>query len=163
MHEPERGMPADSGSAGTSIGDQGRIFPFIDGTLLTAAPGDAFASGQFNRVPVMTGNNHDEYRYFVATQFYFNPKLGPVTAANYATDVGIAFGLNISASVQSQYPVAPDATGSVPPLQLAAAGTDGIFVCTARRAEQSLSHYVPALGLESTIRTRQYRGRPMHR
>ena len=134
--------------ATTLIFAQGTIFPFIDGTLLTETPGDAFASGNFNHVPVITGNNHDEYRYFVATDFNFNPKLGPVTIANYPTDVTIVFGSTIAPSVQSEYPVPSGSLAPVPPLQLAAAGTDGIFVCTARRAERSLSQYATVWAYE---------------
>jgi para-nitrobenzyl esterase len=116
--------------------------------VLTETPGDAFTSGHFNRVPVITGNNRDEYRYFVATDFNFNPKFGPVNVGNYASDVTVVFGSGISGSVESRYPVAADASADVPPLQLAAAGTDGIFVCTARRAERSLSQYVTVYAYE---------------
>ena len=91
--------------ATTLISAQGTIFPFLDGAVLTETPGDAFSSGDFNRVPVITGNNHDEYRYFVATDFNFNPKFGPVTVANYPADVTTVFGTTISSSVQSEYPV----------------------------------------------------------
>jgi para-nitrobenzyl esterase len=134
--------------AATLINAQGTIFPFLDGAVLTETPGDAFSSGDFNRVPVITGNNHDEYRYFVATDFYFNPAFGPVTVANYPADVTTVFGTTISSSVQSEYPVPAGALDDVPPLQLSAAGTDGIFVCTARRAERSLSQFVNVFAYE---------------
>ncbi|HMG54695.1 MAG TPA: carboxylesterase family protein, partial [Kofleriaceae bacterium] len=39
--------------------------PTIDGVFLTQSVGAAFASGEFNRVPVMEGANHDEWRLFV--------------------------------------------------------------------------------------------------
>ena len=42
------------------------LYPFVDGTLLTQTMSAAFASGEFNRVPVISGTNHDEYRLFVA-------------------------------------------------------------------------------------------------
>ena len=71
----------------TLVNTQQTIFPFLDGAVLTQTPGDAFSSGHFNRVPVITGNNRDEYRYFVATDFNLNPKFGPVTVANYPADV----------------------------------------------------------------------------
>jgi para-nitrobenzyl esterase len=134
--------------AATLVTTQGTIFPFLDGAVLTETPGDAFASGDFNRVPVITGNNRDEYRYFVATDFNFNPKFGPVTVANYPADVTFVFGPTLSTSVQSDYPVPSTATADVPPLQLSAAGTDGIFVCTARRAERSLAQYVTVYAYE---------------
>jgi len=130
------------------IGAQGTIFPFLDGAVLVKTPGEAFSRGEFNRVPVITGNNHDEYRYFVATNFNLNPAVGPVTVANYPADVTTVFGTTISPSVQSEYPVPSTAPVDVPPLQLSAAGTDGIFVCTARRAERSLSQYVTVYAYE---------------
>jgi para-nitrobenzyl esterase len=40
--------------------------PDIDGRVLTQSIGAALASGQFNRVPVINGTNHDEWRLFVA-------------------------------------------------------------------------------------------------
>ena len=39
--------------------------PDIDGRVLTQSLKTAFASGQFNRVPVINGTNHDEWRLFV--------------------------------------------------------------------------------------------------
>jgi para-nitrobenzyl esterase len=131
----------------TLVSKQKAIFPFVDGAVLTQQPGDAFSSGMFNRVPVITGNNRDEYRYFVATDFNFTPGRGPVTTLNYAADVGIVFG-NLAASVQNEYPAPAGSASDVPPLQLAAAGTDGIFVCTARRAERSLAQYVTVWAYE---------------
>ena len=44
------------------------LYPFIDGSLLTQTLGAAFSNGQFNQVSVLTGTNHDEWRYFVALQ-----------------------------------------------------------------------------------------------
>jgi para-nitrobenzyl esterase len=118
-------------------------YPVIDGTLLTQTPGDAFASGNFNQVPVITGNNHDEYRYFVGEM---QPALGN-------GDYGSAFQKTFATfapSVEAEYPLP-----SVPPppaneteILLATAGTDGIFVCPARRAEKSLAAFIPVWAYE---------------
>ena len=35
--------------------EPGTFYPFVDGALLTQTPGGAFASGDFNRVPVISG------------------------------------------------------------------------------------------------------------
>ena len=40
--------------------------PDVDGAVLTQSIKTALARGQFNRVPVVIGTNHDEYRLFVA-------------------------------------------------------------------------------------------------
>src|SRR5262249_46755992 len=45
------------------------LFPIVDGTVLTQTLDAAFASGQFNRVPVISGSNHDEWRYQVAVGY----------------------------------------------------------------------------------------------
>jgi para-nitrobenzyl esterase len=52
----------------TILADQNPVgyTPDIDGDVLTQSIRTALARGQFNRVPVMIGTNHDEYRLFVA-------------------------------------------------------------------------------------------------
>jgi len=119
------------------------ISPTIDGTLLTQTPGDAFASGNFNRVPVITGNNRDEYRYFVATDFPL-----PVTNAQYTGVFDVVFRSQLAPSVEAQYPLGINPPANETELQLAAAGTDGIFVCTARRATRALAQYVTVYAYE---------------
>jgi para-nitrobenzyl esterase len=71
------------------------LFPFVDGRLLTQTPAEAFASGQFNRVPVIHGTNHDEWRLQVADEYDFG--IGPLTDAEYPAAVsGLFFGQPIS-------------------------------------------------------------------
>ena len=67
------------------------LYPFVDGTLLTQTMSAAFASGEFNQVPVISGTNHDEYRLFVALDFDLvgNPIL---TSAEYDTAVNALWG-----------------------------------------------------------------------
>ena len=119
-------------------------YPVIDGTLLTQSPGDAFSSGSFNQVPVITGNNRNEYRYFVGLM---QPAL---QNSDYDSAFQMTFG-PIAPSVEAEYP--PPAPNPIPiasstELLLASAGTDGIFVCPARRAEMSLAQYVPVWAYE---------------
>jgi para-nitrobenzyl esterase len=123
-------------------------YPFIDGALLTQQPGQAFASGNFNRVPVITGTNHDEYRFFVARDFNINTPNGPVTAAKYVADLGMLFGPPLVSAVLGEYPQPPSSPVSAAPLEFASAGTDGIFACPARRAMESLSNYVTVYAYE---------------
>ena len=84
----------------TQVTNKFPTVPVIDGTLLTQTPGDAFNSGNFNRVPVITGNNHDEYRYFVATDF-----AQPVGNGLYDPLFNGVFGPTIKSSVEAQYPL----------------------------------------------------------
>jgi para-nitrobenzyl esterase len=71
-----------------------------------------------------------------------------VTAPKYPADVGIVFGPVLAPAVITQYPLPVNPPISAPPLQLASAGTDGIFACTARRAMEGLSHYVTTYAYE---------------
>ncbi|MBZ5659063.1 MAG: carboxylesterase family protein [Acidobacteriia bacterium] len=122
----------------TQVKNKYPTLPVIDGTLLTQTPGDAFNSGNFNRVPVITGNNHDEYRYFVATDY---PQ--PVGNGQYDTLFTKVFGSALELSVEAEYPLStPTPPINQTELQLSAAGTDGIFVCPARRAERGLAQFV---------------------
>jgi para-nitrobenzyl esterase len=120
------------------------LYPFIDDALLPQSLGAAFSSGQFNRVPVLTGTNHDEWRYFVALQYDLvgNPIL---TAAQYATATAALWGTALQSTVLALYPYANYPTGGE---ALGASGTDGIFSCPARNAIRSLSNFVTTYAYE---------------
>src|SRR5208283_1179987 len=65
--------------------------------------GAAFATGAFNRVPVISGTNHDEYRLFVADDYDF---LGnPLTNAEYTTAVDTLWGTTLGPIVLDDYPL----------------------------------------------------------
>jgi para-nitrobenzyl esterase len=127
------------------------IYPFVDGTLLTQTPTAAFASGHFNRVPVISGTNHDEYRYFVALAELDSGS--PLTAAGYPHAVYSLFGQpgpppdnSFDDFVISLYPLSADLTS--PSIELGALGTDDIFACPARNADLLLSQHVPTYAYE---------------
>ena len=136
-------LRAVSASAFVAI-EPATLYPFIDGALLPQALGAAFSSGQFNRVPVLTGTNHDEWRYFVALQYDLagNPIL---TAAQYATATAALSGTALQPTVLALYPYANYPTGGE---ALGASGTDGIFSCPARNAIRSLSNFVTTYAYE---------------
>ena len=99
-----RAVPA----AALAAEEPGTIYPFVDGTLLTQTPGQAFASGQFNRVPVISGSNHDEYRLFVADEYDFTGH--PLTDAEYPEAVAAVFGDLVTSPfieflVNTEYPL----------------------------------------------------------
>jgi para-nitrobenzyl esterase len=105
----------------------------------------AFTSGRFNRVPVIEGSNHDEDRFFLATNRAGSwPAL---SAAGY--EAAIRATLEVApataAGVAARYPLrrypAPD-------LALAAAVTDAAYACRAHAAAQALSRYVPTYQYE---------------
>jgi para-nitrobenzyl esterase len=111
--------------------------PDVDGAVLTQSIKTALARGQFNRVPVVIGTNHDEYRLFVAATELFG---GRVTAANYQTMIASTLGVTpaIAGAIAKKYPL--DRYLS-PPVALGAVGTDAIFACHALTAANSLAEH----------------------
>jgi para-nitrobenzyl esterase len=120
------------------------LYPFVDGTLLTQTMSAAFASGEFNHVPVISGTNHDEYRLFVALDYDLvgNPIL---TSAEYEGAVTKLWKAALTGPVLAFYPFASYPTGGE---ALGASGTDGVFSCPARVADQSLAKFVPTYTYE---------------
>ena len=117
--------------------------PTVDGTILPQSLGTAFASGSFNRVPIVDGSNHDEYRLFTALDF--DLATGPLKAADYPAAVAATVGAAAAPKVLAQYPLANYAS---PDLAFAALGTDAIFSCPAYGADLSLATYVPTYAYE---------------
>src|ERR1700728_2953651 len=120
------------------------LYPFVDGRLLTQTISAAFASGEFNQVPVISGTNHDAYRLFVALDYDLvgNPIL---TSAEYDTAVTTLWGPALAPPVLTLYPFVGYLTGGE---ALGASGTDGVFSCAARIADQSLAKFVPTYTYE---------------
>jgi para-nitrobenzyl esterase len=120
----------------------GTLYVFVDGTLLTETPAQAFAAGNFNRVPVMAGTNHDEWNIFVAEEYDAagNPIL---TATEYDKATIALWGSMLGPVAIGVYPyVAPG--GQV----LGEDGTDGIFACSARTGDRLLSNFTTTYAYE---------------
>ena len=64
--------------------------PVVGGRLLPVSPAEAFATGRFNRVPVLYGGNHDEETGQLAGRELAG--LPPLTAADYPAAVAKSFG-----------------------------------------------------------------------
>ena len=123
----------------------GGYTPDLDGRVLTQSIGTALQKGQFNRVPVVMGTNHDEWRLFVAlSQLEGGPA---VTAANYQPEIQATLGVPaaVAAAVAAQYPVA---SFSSPSVALGAVGTDAIFACPSLEAVSFLSKFTPTFSYE---------------
>jgi para-nitrobenzyl esterase len=120
------------------------IVPNVDGYVLPQTPRAAFESGEFNRVPVVEGSTHDEFRSFAAVLV---PSVPPDF---YSLVVGIfvsTLGLNASTDdIVKQYPIT-DYQNDVR-LALSAIGTDYLFSCPGRRAARSFSKVVPTHAYE---------------
>lgn len=125
----------------------GEIGPNVDGRILTQPINTAFESGQFNRVPVVEGTTHDEFRLFAFTNI--EAVFGPLPPFFYPIAVPLlvsTLGLDADPSaVMAQYPLSE--YGSVI-LALSAIGTDAIFACPARQTAQALSEHTPTYQYE---------------
>jgi para-nitrobenzyl esterase len=125
------------------------VDPVVDGTVLSQTPGSAFASGQFNRVPVISGSNHDEFRLFLAFQFDYSGN--PLTDPDYVTAVANFFGTSqsdpfVQFLVNVAYPLSnypPPAGVMSAPLAFGALTTDFVNACPTLNANRLLSRYVP--------------------
>jgi para-nitrobenzyl esterase len=136
-----RSVPVSTILANTNAGG---YVPDIDGQVLTQSIGTALASGQFNRVPVVDGSNHDEWRLFVAIA---ELEGSPVTAANYQAEIASTLGVSatVAAAIAARYPLSAYPS---PAIALGAVGTDAIFACHALTVDQSVSKYVPTYAYE---------------
>jgi para-nitrobenzyl esterase len=87
----------------SGTGNLAAWLPILDGKFLTTSTATAFASGNFNKVPVMSGMVEDEGTFFVSAPFGQNP----ITAATYEP-VGLAGFLQLPdvAGVSARYPLA---------------------------------------------------------
>jgi para-nitrobenzyl esterase len=135
-----------STSVETILANQPGLFetsPNVDGKVLPQSLDTAYATGQFNHVPLMQGTNHDEWRLFVA--FLFDLAGGPITEEEYPAVVESMVGPAAAPLVLAEYPL--DNFDS-PDLAVGAIGTDSIFVCPARVADQILSTQVPLFTYE---------------
>ena len=118
--------------------------PNINTEVLPETLKTAFATGKFNRVPIINGTNRDEWRLFVALSELAG---NPVTASNYQTMISSTLGVPpaVAAVIAAKYPLS---AFSSPSTALGAVGTDAIFACPALTIDQSVSHFVPTFGYE---------------
>jgi len=124
--------------------EPGTVYPFVDGTILTQTPTEAFSTGNFNRVTVISGGNHDEERIFVAQRYDFTGS-PLVTMLDYDNAVLAFWGAGFGAVVLGVYPFASFPSAGV---ALATSETDGIFACPERNAIRSLSQFVTTYAYE---------------
>ena len=126
---PSRAQNASQGP-GTGL-----VVATAGGAVLTQSIKTALASGQFNRVPVIIGTNHDEYRPFVAAIQFLGER---VTAANYQSMIASTLDVDpaVASTIATHYPLSRYPSPSV---ALGAVGTDAIFACHAHRREVTIA------------------------
>jgi para-nitrobenzyl esterase len=103
--------------------------PVVDQFVLPGDPITLIASGAFNQVPAILGNNANEGSLFEL-------QVSPTSDATYAADEETQFPGN-GPAVVAQYP--PSAYGGSYTGAGAAAMTDGTFVCPARRVARGMA------------------------
>jgi para-nitrobenzyl esterase len=122
------------------------MVPNVDGFVLPATIRSAFTAGQFNRVPVIEGSNHDEWRLFVAQTEAATGT--PLTAAGYISAIAATLGVSPATANFIGTVVYPLVAYPSPSAALGAIGTDVVFACNARLSSRLLSQYVPTYQYE---------------
>jgi para-nitrobenzyl esterase len=130
----------------TILADQnaGGYTPNLNSEVLPETLKTAFATGSFNRVPIIDGTNRDEWRLFVALSELAG---SPVTASNYQSMISATLGVPaaVAAVIAAHYPLTAFPS---PSIALGAVGTDAIFACPALAIDRSVSRFVPTFGYE---------------
>ncbi len=117
--------------------------PATDGQVLPVSPKTAFRTGAFNRVPVIDGTNHDEFRLFTAGEFDLGPN-GPLTRREYPGVIALLFG-SLAPKILAHYPLAAYQS---PDLAFSALMTDWVFSCQTHEANGLLAKYTPTYSYE---------------
>ena len=110
----------------------------VDGTTLPLSINTALQSGQFNRVPIVNGTNHDEYRQFISPY-------ADITASQYTGILNLLYPSALAAQINTVYPASKY---SQPVLALGAVLTDSLFACPAHLIDLWASKWVPTYAYE---------------
>ncbi|HEY7051612.1 MAG TPA: carboxylesterase family protein [Mycobacterium sp.] len=121
------------------FGAGGMTGPVTGTDALPIDPMKAVAQGNWARVPVLIGTNHDEWTVF-ATQQYLGERKMP----DYPQVLADAFGAD-SARVAQQYPLSQYINSA---LAYSAAMTDRLFACPANQMESALMRDAPVYAYE---------------
>ena len=85
------------------LANQISVSPVVDGFVLPLSLQIAAATGQFSRVPLINGSNHDEARFMYAMNELAGQDVSP---ADYPTAVIAGFGPQAGPLILAQYPLA---------------------------------------------------------
>jgi para-nitrobenzyl esterase len=105
--------------------------PAVDGKVLKAPISTAYLAGNYLKVPIIEGSNHDEYRLFVALNELQNAN-HVLAASEIPAAVKAGFGVDDATAnaLVANHPVA--SYDDNPSLAFAAIGTDFLFACNSR-------------------------------
>jgi para-nitrobenzyl esterase len=115
----------------------------IDGTIIPTTYKEALSSGHVNRVTFVNGNTRDEWRW--AYGFFENLTGKPITSGGYPAALKGFFGDDLAEKVLPEYPLSDY---SSPSLAIAAATTDAVWACSARKISSWLSGVMPTYAFE---------------
>jgi para-nitrobenzyl esterase len=130
-----RGLPASVPLAQGGL----KWRPTVDAQIITQVPARAFATGNFNQVPVMIGGVYDEGTMFVDPKLsadYYSLYLRGLAPAGYDTT-----------AIEAAYPVGNYA---VPAQGIARASGDAMYACGNSSRRDALAGWVPVYGWEMT-------------
>ena len=117
--------------------------PTFGGGFLPLSPERAFATGQFNRVPVIQGTTRDEHRLFTAAIEVATKEV--TTPAGYREQLAALFSPADRQRVLARYPVATfHSAGEA----LATVVTDWAWGCTAQDRDRALAAHTPLYAYE---------------
>jgi para-nitrobenzyl esterase len=120
-------------------------------TAVAAPIGAALAAGQFARVPVLNGTNHEEEALFVAIGLTVSQGTDvpiaqqPVTPGNYQANIATALGVSAAraAAIAAEYP-----PGTGPAAAFTALVGDASFACPALQIDQRAAQRAPTYAYE---------------
>src|SRR5437879_5245751 len=75
----------------------------VDGTILPAQMQDLMAEGKFHKVPILMGNNADEWTWFTSLTELDTKK--PMTGEDYPKTLAATFGAERGAKIAAVYPL----------------------------------------------------------
>jgi para-nitrobenzyl esterase len=112
------------------------VSPVVDGHTIPMSPAQAFAGGHFQRIPVINGSNHDEYRLFVGLERWAT-HAPATTVSQYVARMKAQFG-PIAPEVLAVYPAS---RYTQPDYAYAAALTDIAFACNTHLLNAQMAPY----------------------
>ncbi|WP_367325170.1 carboxylesterase/lipase family protein [Streptomyces sp. HUAS ZL42] len=138
-----RAVPTTQLIRATGTGAASLWAPNTGPRLLPRPPRTAWAEGRVNAVPTLSGNTHDEYRYFTALYVDLLGG-GPLTPVSYTALIRLQHG-NRAAAVLDTYPASAYPS---PNLAYSAVGTDQRFACPARADSRLYGNRAPVHAYE---------------
>jgi para-nitrobenzyl esterase len=121
-------------------------FPTVDGKIITKSALDAYRSGDFNHVPILTGLVQDEQSFFVPEVLLGTKE--PLTQKGYDNYLA-SFGPEHREQLTKKYPVREYETPTLVEIAVAQKSK----ACTARMLNKAWQHYVPVYAYEFRDRT----------